>query len=258
MSVKEENHKNEDMGIPVDSNIKYEREMETSTQIMCHPEQPLTTKCQPEPEQPLTAKCQPEPEQPLTSTENETSRNDSNTFKIPSFKFKSPAKEKVQEEGKIASQDANLVKQSENTKSHSKLSNLSPAELLKQSEIPIPYKKPTWGGICDKPYSFEVIKNGLVITNIDLCTKPFYVFGRLPSCDVAMEHPSMSRHHAVVQYCINKNDKHDIGWYVYDLNSTHGTWLNKNKIEPRVYYRLKVGHLIKFGGSTRLHILQVS
>jgi pSer/pThr/pTyr-binding forkhead associated (FHA) protein len=77
-----------------------------------------------------------------------------------------------------------------------------------------------------------------------------------------MDHPSLSRHHAVVQFCrvpsADENDKRDVGWYLYDLDSTHGTWINKNKVPPRTYMRLRVGYVIKFGGSTRLFILQVS
>ena len=132
----------------------------------------------------------------------------------------------------------------------------SPAELA--SQPPIPYKEPAWGSTTDKPYSFEVIKNGTVVDTVDLTKKAHYVFGRLPSCDITMEHPSLSRYHAVVQHCGEENEKHAIGWYLYDLDSTHGTWVNKIKLKPRVYHRLRVGHVIKFGGSSRLNILMVS
>jgi pSer/pThr/pTyr-binding forkhead associated (FHA) protein len=138
-----------------------------------------------------------------------------------------------------------------------KTSSLSPAEQLKQNELPIPYKEPTWGGLCEKPYSFEVLKNGAIIDRVKLTTRSHYVFGRLPSCDVHMEHPSLSRYHAVVQYCALDNPRHQPGWYLYDLDSTHGTMINKYRVKPRVYYRVRVGYVLKFGGSTRLHVLQV-
>ena len=136
---------------------------------------------------------------------------------------------------------------------------LSPAEQLKQAQISIPYKEPIWGGIPpeSEKYSFDVVKNGTLIENIELGKKPWIVFGRLPSCDVFMEHPSLSRHHAVVQYRDTAEDGHERGWYLYDLDSTHGTWVNKVKVKPKVYRRLRVGHVVKFGGSSRLHILQV-
>lgn len=136
------------------------------------------------------------------------------------------------------------------------LSKLSPAEQLQQSRIAIPYKEPSWGDIAEEEYRFEVLKNGTIIDNVKL-DKSFIVFGRLPSCDVPMEHPSLSRHHAVVQFCKTPTPEQEKGWYLYDLDSTHGTWINKNKVYPKKYYRIRVGHVLKFGGSSRLHILQV-
>ncbi|CAG2245428.1 Kanadaptin [Mytilus edulis] len=136
-----------------------------------------------------------------------------------------------------------------------KLSLLSPAEQLKETSTPIPYKEPSWGGISNDKYSLEVLKNGVIIDKIDL-GKSFYVFGRLQSCDVTMEHPSLSRHHAVLQFSKIKSEKQNIGWYLYDLDSTHGTWINKNRVYANRYYRVHVGHVLKFGGSSRLYILQ--
>ncbi|KAL8590306.1 hypothetical protein ACOMHN_006422 [Nucella lapillus] len=135
---------------------------------------------------------------------------------------------------------------------------LSPAELLKQSQAYVPYKEPIWGGLPpeSEKYSFDVLKNGTVIDSVELGEKPWIVFGRLPSCDVCMEHPSLSRYHAVVQYREMTEDDDECGWYLYDLDSTHGTWVNKEKIKPNVYRRLHVGHVLKFGGSSRLYILQ--
>lgn len=186
------------------------------------------------------------------------------TFKVPSLKLIRPINEFS--EDKETKTDTNLESSSENVDVKSSkslqpkqqsLTKLSPAELLRQSEIPIPYKEPSWGGTCKEKYLFEIVKSGTVINKLDLSTKSYFIFGRLPSCDVPMEHPSLSRHHAVVQYCTKKSEQQDIGWYLYDLDSTHGTWLNKNKIKSRIFYRLRVGHIIKFGGSSRLHVLQV-
>ncbi|XP_041350933.1 kanadaptin-like isoform X2 [Gigantopelta aegis] len=140
---------------------------------------------------------------------------------------------------------------------HVKPAELSPDEILKQAQIAFPYKEPTWSGIPEEQYNFEVLKNGAIIDTINLTgTKPFYVFGRLPSCDFTLEHPSLSRYHAVLQYCQDHTDEHNKGWYLYDLDSTHGTWVNKIKVKPKVYHRVRVGHVVKFGGSTRLHVLQ--
>ena len=148
--------------------------------------------------------------------------------------------------------EASGVKQKSSSKS------FSPAEQLKNSEAVIPYKEPPWGGITDKSYYFEVVKNGAVADRVELTDKSYYVFGRLPSCDHSMDHPSLSRYHAVIQHCAKTNvEGYDLGWYLFDLDSTHGTWVNKSKVAPRVYHRLRVGYVLKFGGSTRLYILQV-
>ena len=119
------------------------------------------------------------------------------------------------------------------------------------------YKEPKWASLTHQPYSFEVLKGGTIINIVDLSSRSFHVIGRLPACNIVMEHPSLSRYHAVVQYCGTSTEQHAIGWYLYDLASTHGTWINKRKVKARTYYRLCVGYVVKFGGSTRLHILQV-
>ena len=46
------------------------------------------------------------------------------------------------------------------------------------------------------------------------------------------------------------------GFYLYDLGSTHSSYHNKQKCFPKQYYRLRVGHMIKFGGSTRMILFQ--
>lgn len=71
---------------------------------------------------------------------------------------------------------------------------LSPAEQLKQTtQSPVPYKEPAWGGACEEKFKLEVIKNGAVVDIIDLTTRNYHVIGRLPSCNIPMEHPSLSR-----------------------------------------------------------------
>lgn len=128
----------------------------------------------------------------------------------------------------------------------------------------VPFKPPSWCSVCSKNYSFEILKGGVIKGEVDLTNQPFYVFGRLEGCDVMMEHPSISRFHAVVVYkgpCDdeeNKDSKFTEGFYIMDFGSTHGTVVNKIQLKPKVYHRLRVGYVVKFGGSTRLHILQVN
>lgn len=121
--------------------------------------------------------------------------------------------------------------------------------------VGVPYTEPPWSGVPDREYSFQVIKNGVIQASVAL-DKPFLVVGRKEDCDVVMEHPSVSRYHAVVQYRAAAGEKSTSGFYVYDLESTHGTFVNKEQIHAKSYKRLSVGHMVKFGGSSRTFILE--
>ncbi|KAI8130698.1 hypothetical protein FF38_02734 [Lucilia cuprina] len=144
-----------------------------------------------------------------------------------------------------------------------------------------PYKIPQWS---DRPsngnnYSFEVLKSGQIIDEIkELQSKAFWTFGRLPENDIEMAHPTISRFHAILQYRpkskqvehinhneeeLNDKSENNIedksppeGWYIYDLGSTHGTFLNKQRVPAKVYIRVRVGHMLRLGASTRSYILQ--
>lgn len=142
-----------------------------------------------------------------------------------------------------------------------------------------PYVEPKWSHSPDSNliYSFEVLKGGQIVENFkNLQSKAFWKIGKLPNNDIVMAHPTISRFHAVIQYrpklhsSDNSDDEDDIsysqqssqkpkiekGWYIYDLNSTHGTFLNKMRVPPKTYVRLRVGYMLKFGSSTRNYILQ--
>ncbi|KAF3844593.1 hypothetical protein F7725_007756 [Dissostichus mawsoni] len=103
---------------------------------------------------------------------------------------------------------------------------------------PIPYTEPLWGGTApDTPYALEILKNGTIIDTVPLTDKSYIVVGRLPVCDVPLDHPSISRYHAIIQYRREQGEVESVGeergFYVHDLGSTHGTVVNKNKIPPR-------------------------
>lgn len=122
--------------------------------------------------------------------------------------------------------------------------------------IPVPYLEPKWGGKPIEEYKLEVLKSGVILEKIDLTEKSFYVIGRLPSCNLSLAHPTISRYHAIIQYRTTGDEKNSKGFYLYDLESTHGTFWNGHRIKPRIYVRLHDGHMIKFGCSQRKYILQ--
>ncbi|XP_041971042.1 kanadaptin [Aricia agestis] len=128
----------------------------------------------------------------------------------------------------------------------------------KELLTPCSYKEPKWSGVCPdgSDYGLEVLKSGIIMERIDLTKKPYYVFGRQPNSDVVMAHPTISRHHAVLQYkAFSEEGEVPSGWYIFDLGSTHGTFLNRDRIKERQYTRVRVGHQIKFGTSTRTYIV---
>lgn len=122
------------------------------------------------------------------------------------------------------------------------------AQAVKQGTVP--YSIPDWSGPPCHHFYIEVLKDGSIISQLNVFEKGAYMFGRADICDFVLEHPTISRFHAVLQF----NNSGDA--YLYDLGSTHGTFVNKNKVKAKVYVDLHVGDVIRFGCSTRLFIFQ--
>ena len=72
----------------------------------------------------------------------------------------------------------------------------------------------------------------------------FVSFGREPPVDLPASHDSVSRKHAVLQY---GNGSAGPGWYLYDLGSSHGTFLNDEKVPPKEYIFVEDGVPIRLG-----------
>ena len=66
-------------------------------------------------------------------------------------------------------------------------------------------------------------------------------FGRAPECDVVLELPQVSRRHATVK-------REGMVWAIKDLGSSNGTFLNAEKLEPNVNYRLNANDELLLGG----------
>lgn len=82
----------------------------------------------------------------------------------------------------------------------------------------------------------------------------FITVGRVPPCDIVLQHPSVSRHHLILQYgTLNEGP----GWYLYDMGSTHGSKLNKAALPKKFYKRMPVGSLFKVAGALALSHLHV-
>ncbi|KAL1538830.1 kanadaptin [Salvia divinorum] len=118
------------------------------------------------------------------------------------------------------------------------------------SNLAVPYKIPPWSAPPGDEFFLEILKDGAIINRYDVNEKGAYMFGRVDICDFVLEHPTISRFHAVLQF------KSDRGAYLYDLGSTHGTFINKNEVKKRIYVDLHVGDVLRFGHSSRLYIFQ--
>uniref|UniRef100_A0A8C5S650 Solute carrier family 4 member 1 adaptor protein n=1 Tax=Laticauda laticaudata TaxID=8630 RepID=A0A8C5S650_LATLA len=145
-------------------------------------------------------------------------------------------------------------------------SNVGPCPLVLPE-----YEEPPWGGCPSEEessgYSLETVKGGAVLDRVSFTGRSRLLVGRAPNCDLSLAHPCVSRHHAVLQRRPPRSsaegeeeslasESPEPGLYVYDLNSAHGTFLNKARVPPRTYCRVRVGHVLRFGGSSRLFILQ--
>ncbi|VDP36668.1 unnamed protein product [Schistosoma margrebowiei] len=139
------------------------------------------------------------------------------------------------------------------------------------STTPNIYCPPSWALNCPPSldYKLEVIKNGLQLSDCTIyLSSPsdtnlqsscddglsYCLFGRQPQsyytqsnningqCSV-LAHPSISRLHAVLQYGkpphavghVSENEKDTTGWYLKDLESTHGTFVNKVSCEIQIF-----------------------
>lgn len=89
-----------------------------------------------------------------------------------------------------------------------------------------------------------------------------YLLGRdRKVVDIALDHPSCSKQHAVIQYRMIPVEKDDgtvvrkVKPYIIDLNSGNGTLVNKKRIEPQRFVELLEKDVIKFGFSTREYVM---
>lgn len=108
---------------------------------------------------------------------------------------------------------------------------------------------------CRVEYQLEILKSGQMIRTLDLTKycrrsdKGWISFGRVPDNDWEVQHPSTSRYHVVVQ-CSG-----DDGVFLYDMGSTHGTFLNKTEIPKKQYIPFRVGDQMRIGNSDRVYVL---
>ncbi|KAL4502445.1 hypothetical protein ABPG72_012032 [Tetrahymena utriculariae] len=113
------------------------------------------------------------------------------------------------------------------------------------------YTVPQWSAKSPYKYFFEVIKNGVPIEEKDISYKPFLLLGKYQDlCDFVLEHPTISRKHAIVQHKANGEI------FIYDLGSSHGTFVNNKRLPSKIYHKLNPFDSLRFANSTRIYILR--
>lgn len=114
---------------------------------------------------------------------------------------------------------------------------------------PLNYVEPYWSSKPIYPYYIETIREGVLLDVVQLDSKSFFTLGRSPQCDIAIDSPSASRRHAIIQH------KDTGAVFIYDLGSTHGTFLNKHIVPPFKYIEMHVGDHIRLGVSSKSFVL---
>ncbi|KAF7876327.1 hypothetical protein EAF04_001420 [Stromatinia cepivora] len=134
------------------------------------------------------------------------------------------------------------------------------AIVLKYHEPPEACKPPA-----RDDWKLFVFKGADIIETIDLSTRSCWLIGReLAVVDLAAEHPSISKQHAVVQFKATEKmnefgDKiRKVKPYLIDLDSANGTMMNKDPVDKSRYVELMDKDMIQFGHSTREYVLMLA
>lgn len=131
--------------------------------------------------------------------------------------------------------------------------------IMKYHEPPEARKPPA-----KEPWRIYVFKNDDIVDTIQLAEQSCWLFGReLAVADIPIEHPSCSKQHAVIQfrYIEKRNEFGDkigkVKPYVLDLESSHGTFVNGERIPDAKYVEVRDKDIVKFGNSRREYIVQL-
>lgn len=116
------------------------------------------------------------------------------------------------------------------------------------------YSFPEWGCPTAKDGFLEVLKTGKIIEVIPIPKGSMSIsFGRLHENDVVLDHESISRYHAVLQFGPRNSA------FIFDLKSTHGSFMNKEYLPSNQYTKISSGNdILSFGGSSRKYILYLA
>lgn len=133
------------------------------------------------------------------------------------------------------------------------------SKVLKYHEPPEARKPPP-----QEPWRLYVFKQKDLTDTIHLHTRSVWLVGRDQSiADLHVEHPSLSKQHAVVQfrYLTTRNEYGEktstVKPYLIDLESANGTRLNGERVAASRYVELVDGDVVGFGESEREYVMML-
>ncbi|KDO31414.1 hypothetical protein SPRG_04029 [Saprolegnia parasitica CBS 223.65] len=130
--------------------------------------------------------------------------------------------------------------------------------------------EPPEARVPDKRWRLYVFKKDENIATLHLHRQSACLFGRDKKvADVFMEHESISKQHAVLQFRLRVTEHRaseldqpeliqTIKPYIMDLKSTNHTFLNGKKIDHSRYIELRERDVLTFGESSREYVLMVT
>ncbi|KAJ7991449.1 hypothetical protein DPEC_G00283980 [Dallia pectoralis] len=111
---------------------------------------------------------------------------------------------------------------------------------------------PSWAGKPPSGLHLDVVKGDKLVEKLIIDEKKFYLFGRNPDvCDFTIDHQSCSRVHSALVY-----HRHLKRVFLIDLNSTHGTFLGRIRLESHKPQQVPIDSTMSFGASTRVYTLR--
>ncbi|KAN0030459.1 hypothetical protein ACTA71_009097 [Dictyostelium dimigraforme] len=142
-------------------------------------------------------------------------------------------------------------------------SNRNNGEDDEENKIKLKWYEPAEAKLPNEKWMLYPFKGKEQLDTIYLHRKKSFLFGRNREiADIPIDHPSCSSQHAVIVFRIRKKEDQKTGSiktftlpYIIDLESTNGTFLKGEKIEPAKYFELRSKDKIRFGTSTREYIL---
>jgi len=110
---------------------------------------------------------------------------------------------------------------------------------------------PPWSGRASQKFFFDVYAGKDKVNRFPIWTEKILVVGRQPDCNIVVHHALVSRRHMIMLF-----HEDDGQLMVYDLGSTHGSYLNdmsgtipiNDGLLPRKHYiKVRVGWRMMFG-----------